>query len=272
MGWLSFAGSPHGGDHWPLPEGNSQAPINPTTILDHTQVGSTVGTFAFFRDSTGVESHFSIRGRRSGSHDGQIIQFMNTSRRADANLNANAFAISIETEDNGFDPIEPWSRAQIDSLRWLHDKLVAVHPGIKRREANDCDGPGLGYHAKLGAPSCWTPARGKTCPGAARISQWRSVLLPAFLNPDQEVDDMYDADAEKRLKEWIEGRLDIHEGNTNAKVEALKAEVAEIQAVLFNGHAIDPTRPIDNLFQNTTKTREQVDRLIMQLVSEPPQP
>jgi hypothetical protein len=206
MALLSFAGSPHGGRQRLLPEWNTQPKITPVLIIDHTIVGSVDGAFAHFRDNTGIEAHFGIRGRRSGSRDGEIEQWMDTGREADANLNANDKAISIETEDNGAAPIEPWSAAQIQSLKWLHNKLVAVHPTILRREAGDCDGPGLGYHTKLGAPSCWTPVA-KTCPGSARISQWGSVLLPAFLNPappelPKGDDDMFilRADGDRELK------------------------------------------------------------------------
>jgi hypothetical protein len=38
---ISFSGSPHGGDHKLLPEWNSQPRITPTTIIDHSIVGST---------------------------------------------------------------------------------------------------------------------------------------------------------------------------------------------------------------------------------------
>jgi hypothetical protein len=186
MALLDFTGSPHGGSHKLLPEWRSQPKITPLIILDHTVVGSALGAWWYFHDSTGIESHFIVRGRQSGAQNGHIWQLMDTGREADANFDANDKAISIETEDNGFDPIEPWSVAQIQSLVWLHDKLVAVHPTIRRAEATDCDGPGLGYHTKLGAPSCWTPARGKTCPAPARISQWRSILLPAFLHPEED--------------------------------------------------------------------------------------
>jgi LAGLIDADG-like domain len=86
---------------------------------------------------------------------------MDTGRRADANWQANDKAISIETEDDGDPNTQPWTTAQLQSLIWLHNKLVSVHPTIRRREATDCDGPGLGYHCKLGAPSCWTPVAGK---------------------------------------------------------------------------------------------------------------
>jgi N-acetylmuramoyl-L-alanine amidase len=189
MALLNFTGSPHGGSHKLLLEWDSQPKITPVLILDHTLVGTALGSWWYFYDGTGLESHFIIRGRQSGSQDGHIWQLMDTGREAHANYHANNKAISIETEDNGARPIEPWSRAQVESLIWLHDKLVQIHPTIKRVEATDCDGPGLGYHSKLGAPSCWTPAVGKDCPGPARISQWRSILLPAFLHPSEE-DDM----------------------------------------------------------------------------------
>jgi len=161
MALISFGGSPHGGSHKLLPEWNRQPRITPTTIIDHSIVGSALGAWYYFRDQTGVESHFIVRGARSGSADGHIWQLMDTGRQADANLNANAFAISIETEDNGDPDDFPWSRAQLDSLRWLHAKLRAVHPTIPRRRCPSPRGGGLGYHSMWGAPSAWTPVAGK---------------------------------------------------------------------------------------------------------------
>jgi N-acetylmuramoyl-L-alanine amidase len=161
MALISFRGSPHGGSHKLLPEWNRQPRITPTTIIDHSIVGSALGAWFYFRDQTGIESHFIVRGARSGSADGHIWQLMDTGRQADANLNANAFAISIETEDNGDPDDFPWSRAQLDSLRWLHARLRAVHPTIPRRRCPSPRGGGLGYHSMWGAPSAWTPVRGK---------------------------------------------------------------------------------------------------------------
>jgi hypothetical protein len=86
---------------------------------------------------------------------------MDTGRRADANYHANAFAISIETEDNGDPDHFPWSPAQLASLRWLHAKLRAVHPTIPRRRCPSPAGGGLGHHSMWGAPSPWTPVAGK---------------------------------------------------------------------------------------------------------------
>jgi hypothetical protein len=161
MALISFRGSPHGGAHKLLPEWNRQPRMTPTTIIDHSIVGSALGAWYFFRDQTGIESHFIIRGAPSGSQDGRIWQLMDTGRRADANLDANAFAISIETEDNGDPDNFPWSRAQLESLRWLHAKLRAVHPTIPRRRCPGPRGGGLGFHSMWGAPSPWTPVVGK---------------------------------------------------------------------------------------------------------------
>jgi hypothetical protein len=161
MALLSFRGSPHDGSHKLLPEWNRQPRMTPTTIIDHSIVGSALGAWHYFRDQTGIESHFIVRGARSGSADGHIWQLMDTGRQADANLNANAFAISIETEDNGDPDDFPWSGAQLASLRWLHAKLRAVHPTIPRRRCPSSRGGGLGYHSMWGAPSPWTPVAGK---------------------------------------------------------------------------------------------------------------
>jgi N-acetylmuramoyl-L-alanine amidase len=191
---LDFSGSPHGGSHRLLPEWNSQARIVPVLIIDHSQVGSSLGTYFYFRDQTGIESHFSILGRRSGGRDGHIWQFMNTDRVAEANRQANRFpngtgAISIETEDDGDPDNQPWTARQLASLKWLHNKLARMYPTIPRRRASAATGPGargLGHHTLFGAPSPWTPVS-KTCPGRpVRVRQWQNELLPAFLRAEED--------------------------------------------------------------------------------------
>jgi hypothetical protein len=209
MPLLDFRGSPHGGSHKLLPEWNSQARITPVLIIDHSQVGSSLGTYFYFRDQTGIESHFSVRGRRSGSQDGHIWQFMNTDRVAEANRQANRFpngtgAISIETEDDGDPDRQPWTPRQLASLKWLHNKLVRTHPTIPRRRASSATGAGargLGYHTMFGAPSPWTPAS-KNCPGKpVRVRQWNNELLPAFLGAEE--DDVLNDDDRR----WIHAQL-----------------------------------------------------------------
>lgn len=216
MALLSFAGSPHGGVHKLLPEFDSQPRITPTTIIDHSIVGSALGAFLFFRDSTGIESHFIV------DLNGEIWQLMDTGREADANLEANRYAISIETADNGNPDSFPWTANQLESLSWLHNKLRAVHPTIPRKKATGCESGGLGYHSQWGAPSCWTPAVGKTCPGTIRKQQWNEILVPKFLSGEEVEEDM-----------------------TPEQSDMLE----RVHNVLLKGHARQ-NNPIDNLYGN----------------------
>ena len=220
---LSFDGAPHGGRQRHLPEWQSQPRITPTTIIDHSIVGSAEGAFRMFRDTSALESHFIV------DLDGEIWQLMDTSRQADANLRANDYAISIETADRGSPDTQPWTVEQLASLVWLHEALLDAHQTIPRRRSRSCADPGgLGYHTLHGAPSCWTPVA-KSCPGRVRKGQWADVLLPAFLNP-----------AEDR-------RHDPRAGRRCCK---------QIHNVLFKGHPINNAHPIDNLYQNADRTHD----------------
>lgn len=194
MALISFVGSPHGGKQRLLPEWRSQPPITPRTIIDHSIVGSADGAWLMFRDRSSLESHFIV------CSDGEIWQLMDTGRQADANLNANAYALSIETEDRGNPDIQPWTGEQCDSLIWLHRKLLAVHSTIPNRKSRSCSDPGgHGYHTLHGAPSCWTPVS-KSCPGAIRKKQWNEKLLPAYLKTTPLGED----DLTNEEHEWLE--------------------------------------------------------------------
>jgi len=184
MALLDLTTAPHGGRQRHLPEWQSQPPITPTTIIDHSIVGSAEGAFLMFRDRSVLESHFIV------GLTGEIWQLMDTGRQADANLDANDFAISIETADLGDPDNQPWTQAQLDSLIWLHEALLAAHPTIPRQRCPTWNGGGLGFHTLFGAPSHWTPVA-KSCPGRVRKQQWAAVLLPAFLRP-QEAPDMFE--------------------------------------------------------------------------------
>jgi N-acetylmuramoyl-L-alanine amidase len=202
MALLDFNGSPHGGRQRHLPEWQSQPKITPTTIIDHSIVGSAEGAWQMFATRSVLESHFIV------GLTGEVWQLMDTGRQADANLNANGYAISIETADLGDPDNQPWTAAQLRSLQWLHEAIRAAHPTIPRRESRSCADPaGLGYHVLHGAPSCWTPVA-KTCPGRVRIRQWREQLLPAFLAGQALEDDMPLNDDDKA---WIAARLEESE-------------------------------------------------------------
>jgi N-acetylmuramoyl-L-alanine amidase len=233
MALLSFTDSPHGGRQRHLPEWQSQPRITATTIIDHSIVGSAEGAYRMFRDSSSLESHFIV------DLDGEIWQLMDTDRQGDANLQANGYALSIETADRGNPDIQPWTAEQIDSLIWLHEELLLLHPKIPRRRSRSCVDPGgLGYHTLHGAPSCWTPVS-KSCPGTVRKGQWFDLLLPAFLNPTTDTsleDDLTDEQAQQ--------------------LNDVTASVNRIEAALFQGHAINPNHPIDNLFNAASKTHQ----------------
>jgi hypothetical protein len=180
-------------DWRPLPEATSQPAITPRVVIFHTAVGGLAGTEEHFRDNTGIESHFMVGGPTDGAAlDGALWQWMDLGREADANLDANQFAISIETSDGG-DPSRPWSAKQLATLvrvgNWLADRF-----NIPRRQCPAWDASGFGWHVMFGAPSHWTPVA-KTCPGPVRIDQLRRIVLPAiFAGQQLQEDDMTDAE------------------------------------------------------------------------------
>ena len=117
--------------------------------------------------SGGIESHFYIR------LSGVLEQYRDTDFQADANLDANDFALSVETEGfaNGL-----WSEEQIATSKRLMRWMNNVH-GIPFRKVQHWDGSGFGYHTQFGSPSHWTPVA-KSCPGPNRINQFNNTLVP----------------------------------------------------------------------------------------------
>jgi hypothetical protein len=239
MALISFAGSPHGGDQKLLPEWKSQPVITPRTIIDHSIVGSALGAWLMFRDRSNLESHFII------AKSGFIWQLMDTGRQADANLNANDYALSIETEDNGDPDRDPWTRAQLNSLIWLHRKLRAVHSTIPNRKSRSCGDPGgHGFHTLHGAPSCWTPVA-KSCPGGIRKRQWSDTLLPAYLSNTPLEDEMTDDQMDKvlaaiasqgertavRTVRWIDHGDPEKQGASN-HLERVREDLASIKGMV----------------------------------------
>ena len=132
------------------------------------------------RPHSGLEWHFEV------SLTGQLEQVVDTNLRADANRNANGFAISVETEGKG-EGI--WTDAQLEMNEKLGDWCIDTHPKIKRQRCDRWDGSGIGYHVMFGAPGPWTPVA-KSCPGPKRIHQFNTILLPSLISgaPIQELD------------------------------------------------------------------------------------
>jgi len=155
-------------------------PLNPSQLILHTAVSGTSSLYGYFsRADTDVCSHFYVR------EDGTVEQYVDTRFQAPANRNANASAISVETWDDGRPNTTPWTARQVIALvalaLWCHH----VH-GVPLRLCASPTSPGVGWHSQWGAPSAWTPAAGKTCPGPARIPQVAAIVAAAA-SPEEEL-------------------------------------------------------------------------------------
>lgn len=178
------------------PESDSQQAIRPTQFIVHSIVAPWTArrTYEYWRDSTNLESHF------GADYAGDVGQYIGTETRADANAGANrradgTGAISVETASN-LSGSDPWNAKQIEDLialgAWAHQ-----HPrhDIPLRLCRNASDPGYGWHSLYAA---WSTG-GTSCPGKARIKQFREVVFPgivARVNGRTEEDDMALSDAD----------------------------------------------------------------------------
>jgi N-acetylmuramoyl-L-alanine amidase len=152
--------------------------IRPTQIVVHTMESTPTAADRLFRraDARGHavgQSHFGI-GR-----DGRIMQWIDTTARADATHRANrradtTGAVAVTTEGHAF---QPWTETQLDALVKLHIWLMRAHPAIGHRVCRSAADPGLGHHTLFGA---WT-TQDHNCPGPLRMAQWRETVAPRVL-------------------------------------------------------------------------------------------
>lgn len=179
--------------HRLLPESSTQPTIAPRVAILHSAAGRG-SLYGWFAGSSNLESHFWVSG------DGVIEQYVDTNRRADANLKANAFAVSIETESSP-QATERWSPKAAAAIVRLLDWLCTEHPNIKRQQCPTWDGSGIGWHIMFGTPGPWTPVA-KSCPGPARVEQARNEIIPAVIaagHPQPEDDMPYSEADLKRI-------------------------------------------------------------------------
>ncbi len=152
-----------------IPPGSSDPRITPRVGILHVDAGNADSLYAYFNGpSGGIESHFHVK------KSGVIEQYRDTNYQADANYQANDFAVSIETQGYGEGE---WTSEQMASIKRLLVWLNEVHPTIPLRECTDPYGSGIGYHTLFGAPSAWTPVS-KSCPGPDRKVQFHNVIVP----------------------------------------------------------------------------------------------
>lgn len=141
-------------------------PIKPRVAILHVAVSEASSLYSYFSlRSGGIESHFYVR------YDGTVEQYRDTGLQADANMQANDFAVSIETEGMADGT---WTDAQVqtikDLLLWLHKThdIPLVVP-------TKWNGSGVGYHILFMQEWAGGP---RSCPGPNRIKQFNDVLVP----------------------------------------------------------------------------------------------
>lgn len=177
-----------GADYRPVVDTGNDPEIIPIGIILHIAVSDAASLFGWFNGpSGGIESHLYVPKR------GKTEQYRPFNREADANYQANSFwrdgkrygYISIETA--GFGPGR-WTRRQLRELRRIITEIHAKYPQIPLEIVGGPFAPGIGWHAKY--PGIWTPHRGKTCPGARRIRQIKTNLIPSLRGEITEEDAM----------------------------------------------------------------------------------
>ncbi len=156
------------------PESTNQRAIVPTTFIYHSIAApwTVQRIYEYWRDSTNLESHFGV------GFDGSIGQFIGTQTRADANMYANNYAISLESASN-LNHTDPWTEAQIETLIavgvWAHK-----HPAhkIPLKIATSATSGGFGTHRMF---SAWSDG-GTACPGNARQEQFLTRVFPGIVS------------------------------------------------------------------------------------------
>lgn len=158
----------------PLGPITDEPPIKPTVLIFHTMIGFLAGTEAWFKRGgfKGTESTFGVGGPADGSRDGELWQWQDMHRMADAQYAGNAYANSVETSD-GTHPNHPWSSKQLETL-------VRLTVDWCRMTGNPCrvvtapNQRGLGWHSQF---SIWNVEK-HACPGPVRLGQLRTIVIP----------------------------------------------------------------------------------------------
>lgn len=186
--------------HEILPANTKQAHIAPTAVIVHSAAGAAQDLYGWWMNPNagGLECHFYV------ATDGTVYQYMDTVVRADANVQANGYGISIETENNkghtsgGAFMSDVWTAPQQASLVRLIDWCCTTH-NIRRELCAD-GRHGIGWHDQY--PQWTTP--GHVCPGTARIQQLQTQVIPAVAGgtaPTTSQEDELDAPQAKQLSD-----------------------------------------------------------------------
>lgn len=168
----------------------------------HVAVSEQESLYSMFSNSNSSCSHFYV------AKDGTIEQYIDTKYRSAADMNGNDSTISVETQGGVKNPdSEPWTAAQVKSLiklwAWARDTHKIKNQVAKNTQTND-NSAGLSWHrlgvegnfaSRKGILSLsykpggikYSSARGKICPGDAKILQipkiWEAANSPVKDSP-----------------------------------------------------------------------------------------
>lgn len=152
----------------------------------HVAVSESKSLYSMFSRSNSACSHFYV------AKDGSVEQYIDTNYRSASDYHGNDSTISVETQGGVRNPDgEPWTREQVVALAklwaWARDTHEIKNQMAKNTQTND-NSSGLSWH-RLGVEgnfagrggileSSYKPggikystARGKVCPGDAKILQ-----------------------------------------------------------------------------------------------------
>lgn len=163
-------------EYLPIKEAATQAKITPRLLIFHSMAGPQMTSLDALwryvnRDDVHTEPTFIL------DMAGRMAQLVPADVRADCNAQANGFAGSVETQDEGSPtlPSTSWTQPQVEQLAGLA-AWYYLRFAVPLDFPSAWDGAGVGFHSLY--PQ-WSIYVGKTCPGAARIAQMRDVLARA---------------------------------------------------------------------------------------------
>lgn len=158
-----------------LPGNATQGHMTPTATVWHSAAPGGDDLYGWWMNpnSGGLNCHFYINSK------GELMQYIDTNVRAFANVQANAYGISVETQNNPnnqFDA-DPWTDAQIAMAIKLQDWICEEHSTVPKQLCTD-GVHGIGWHEQY--PEWTTP--GHHCPGTDRVDQLQHVIIPAVIS------------------------------------------------------------------------------------------
>ncbi|MFC9934565.1 N-acetylmuramoyl-L-alanine amidase [Glutamicibacter sp. NPDC127525] len=160
----------------------------------HVAVSEASSLYGMFSRSNSACSHFYV------AKDGTVEQYIDTAYRSASDMNGNDSTISVETQGGVKNPDgEPWTDEQVEALtklwKWARDTHEIKNQVAKNTQSNE-NSAGLSWH-RLGVEgnfagrpgilsSSYKPggikfssARGKICPGDAKILQIPGIWAAA---------------------------------------------------------------------------------------------